>query len=378
MSDPKKPIQCEGVRKASKSSIKIDFRYCGIRCREPLKLKPTATNLKRASNHRGAVLSAIEAGTFDYATTFPDSKRRHLFHTIEQNFSLGDYLSIWFGKNRAAYKSSTYEDNERKVKNQLIPALGDIPLTDLHSVHVRDWAETLTCKLKTVRNIIGPLRTALKHAVEDKYLETNPLADWKYTRQEEPEEYHVVPFTQEEQTAIVSAAKGQSKNFIKFAFWSGLRTSELVALTWDDIDFDKGEIRVNKGKTKAADKPEKPKTKSSIRQVKLLPPAREALKAQKKLTNGLVFVNEEGTYLTPNDINNDMWKPVLKEADVKYRNPYQTRHTYASMMISASEPLAWVSQQMGHAHVIVTAKKYARWIPNSDPLVGSRVVGMFS
>lgn len=73
-----------------------------------------------------------------------------------------------------------------------------------------------------------------------------------------------------------------------------------------------------------------------------------------------------------------MWKPALKEADVKYRNPYQTRHTYASMMLSAEEPLLWVSHQMGHADVLVTAKKYARWIPESDPLAGSRAVKMFA
>jgi integrase len=378
MSKTKKPIQYEGVRAASESSIEIDFYYNGVRCKERRKLKPTPANLRRASIHRGAVLSAIEAGTFDYASTYPTSKKHHKFRTIEQNLLLGDYLSLWFSKNRAAYKASTYDDHELTIQNQIIPALGDIPLTDLHRVHVREWADTLTCGLKRVRNIIGPLRTALKHAVKDDYLETNPLTDWEYTRHEPPKEEHVIPFTRKEQAAILSAAKGQSKNFIQFAFWSGLRTSELVALTWYDIDFDKGEIRINKAKTKAADKPETPKTKASIRRVKLLPPAREALKAQKELTTDLVFINEEGTYLTPNDINKDMWKPALKEAGVKYRNPYQTRHTYASMMLSAKEPLLWVSHQMGHADVLVTAKKYIRWIPESDPLVGSRAVEMFT
>jgi integrase len=47
-------------------------------------------------------------------------------------------------------------------------------------------------------------------------------------------------------------------------------------------------------------------------------------------------------------------------------------------MLSAKEPLLWVSQQMGHADVLVTAKKYVRWIPESDPLVGSRAVEMFT
>nr|WP_246404134.1 tyrosine-type recombinase/integrase [Halomonas stenophila] len=48
----------------------------------------------------------------------------------------------------------------------------------------------------------------------------------------------------------------------------------------------------------------------------------------------------------------------------RYRRPYQTRHTYASMMVSAGEPLAWVSRQMGHTSVVTTARIYANWIPS--------------
>ena len=378
MSQPKEPTQYEGVRVASKSSIEIDFRYCNIRCKERLKLKPTTTNIKRASNHRGAVLIAIGNGTFDYATTFPDSKRRHFFRLINQVLSSGDYFSSWLESNQDIFKASTYADHKLTFENQIIPALGEIPLIDLRRADVRDWAKTKTCGLKRMRNIIGVIRSALDDAVEDEYIDGNPLTGWKYKKQEPPKEDHVEPFTREEQTAILSKAKGQEKNFIQFAFWSGLRTSELAALTWKDINFDKGEIRINKAKTKAAEKPEKPKNETSSRTVKLLPPAREALKAQKKLTTGLVFINEEGTYLTPDDISDDMWKPVLKKAGVNYRNPYQTRHTYASMMLSAGEPLAWVSKQMGHSSIVTTATKYVRWIPESDPLVGNRAVELFT
>jgi integrase len=40
--------------------------------------------------------------------------------------------------------------------------------------------------------------------------------------------------------------------------------------------------------------------------------------------------------------------PVLKAANIPYRNPYQTRHTYASMMLSAGENPMWVASQMGY------------------------------
>lgn len=101
------------------------------------------------------------------------------------------------------------------------------------------------------------------------------------------------------------------------------------------------------------------------------------MEAQMKLTTGLVFKNEEETYLTAIEVRNKWWIPILEKAGIKYRKPYQTRHTYASMMLSAGEPLTWVASQMGHASVVTTAKRYVRWIPESDPLVGSRAVDMF-
>ena len=62
-----------GVKKASESSIQIAFTYKGVECRERIRLKPTAANLKRAEQWRASVLLAIENGTFVYAKSFPNS-----------------------------------------------------------------------------------------------------------------------------------------------------------------------------------------------------------------------------------------------------------------------------------------------------------------
>ena len=71
--------QYPGIRAGSDSTIEIDFRYRGERCRERLKLEPTPANLKRASQHRAAILHAIELGEFDYGVTFPGSKNAARF-----------------------------------------------------------------------------------------------------------------------------------------------------------------------------------------------------------------------------------------------------------------------------------------------------------
>jgi integrase len=72
----------------------------------------------------------------------------------------------------------------------------------------------------------------------DELIESNPMAGWTYQRKEAPKKNDDIdPFAEEEQQAILAELSGQGKNLIQFAFWTGLRTSELIALNWSDIDW---------------------------------------------------------------------------------------------------------------------------------------------
>src|SRR5262245_65741624 len=73
-----------------------------------------------------------------------------------------------------------------------------------------------------------------------------------------------------------------------------------------------------------------------------------------------------------------MWAPALRRAGVRYRKPYQTRHTYASMALMAGESPMWVARQMGHTDWSLTAKRYARWIPSDMPDAGNKMTGAWS
>ena len=66
-----------------------------------------------------------------------------------------------------------------------------------------------------------------------------------------------------------------------------------------------------------------------------------------------------------------------KNANVRYRNPYQTRHTYASMMLSAGEHPMWVARQMGHAAWTMIARVYGKWMPDADLHAGMKAVAIF-
>lgn len=59
------------------------------------------------------------------------------------------------------------------------------------------------------------------------------------------------------------------------------------------------------------------------------------------------------------------------------RYPYQTRHTYASMMLSAGENPMWVAQQMGHSDWAMIRRVYGRWMPDENDLSGGAAVSKF-
>jgi len=62
---------------------------------------------------------------------------------------------------------------------------------------------------------------------------------------------------------------------------------------------------------------------------------------------------------------------------VRYRRQYQTRHTYASMMLTAGESPVWLANQMGHSDLTMIARTYGRWIDDAAPTAGSKAVKMF-
>jgi integrase len=138
--------------------------------------------------------------------------------------------------------------------------------------------------MKRVANVLSPLRIAFRAAVKRELIHETPFFGFQLEKRKSKTE-DVAPFSSEEQKAILGALQGQARNFVQFAFWTGLRTSELIALDWGDIDWIRGIIIVSKTMTQGMASPEVgTKTKAGRREVKLLQPALDALNAQKAYT----------------------------------------------------------------------------------------------
>lgn len=368
------------------TSLRIIFRYRGVRCREGLKLPATANNIKYAANLRSEILSTIARGTFNYLDYFPDSLNAKKFgYKQPSNITIGTMLEDYLKQAERTLEYSTYIGYRKKTERYLFPNFRNLPIRELTPAMIREWVKDIKLTMKTVRNIIIPLRAVIETALVDEIIDKNPLDNIILNKLIDKEtsksDYEVDPFDRKEIAAILNTAEGQVKNLFQFAFFTGLRPSELIALEWNDIDWINGQAHISRAIVYGRVK--KPKTKAGIRNVLLLPPALEALKAQKPFTfmkSKYVFHTpfSDKPWSAPFQIRHEAWVPILRKAGVRYRNPYQMRHTYASMMLSNGENIMWVAKQMGHVNIEMVMRIYGKWLPDNSIATGYKPVNDWS
>jgi integrase len=352
--------------KANNSSISISFTYNDVRCRETVKVKPTKSSLKEMVRKRDAILYEIEFGQFDYLKHFPNSKRaRDLASTQANIITIKEMINSWFKRTQDQWEYSTKRGYISKITHHIEPNFGHILVSEFKPSFFKDWGATSTLSGKTKNEVRSIMRSAFQELYIDEVIDGNPIDRIKRFKhiKKEPE-----PFNAIERESILGQMSGQVLNLYEFAFWTGLRTSELLALRKCDIDLKRKVIFVRKALVHGREKGTK--TKSGERTHELHEKALSTLKAQLKLNT----VNQERIFLNPKTnkpwrddraIYHNCWQPAVKQSGVKFRKQYNTRHTYASTMLTENKPIAWVARQLGHSDIAMTLSTYARWIPEN-------------
>lgn len=367
--------------------IQIAFRYQGVECRELLPPgKPTKAYLDYAAGMRAEIKRKITDGTFDYAAYFPDSPRVKQFGPVRKWVLVGDLLD----KQKRLYEKQAETGNlspstllgYAKAIKLLKDRWATKAIDDLSPSELREWIATIGVKAtaKTVRNILTPLRSVLDDAVNDDLIPTSPLervALKKLLKQTaQKSKYEVDPLNADEVAALLAHARADERPFVQFLVETGLRTGEAIALTWGKVDWLGSTLRVDENQVtgmedgKVARVTKKPKTEAGVRTVELSAAAVQALKDQKAFTflaGDRVFHNPATSESWASDaqIRRTLWEPLLKRAGVRYRNPYQTRHTFASTRLTGGANPFWIADQMGHVDGEMVFKIYGKWIPDN-------------
>lgn len=358
------------------STLVITFTYKGVLCRESLsRIEPNARGIKYAERLLGEIQNQIAGGDFDYSKYFPNSKKLGLFGVVKKTKNiksyLDEYLKICENRNLSPSTIGGYE----KCLSAL-STLHSLHVTELTPAVLKNWISSRKTKLKTIRNNLSFLRSALDEAVTDGLLTINPVTLVSASRYHaidntpNAEDYEVDPFTPAETSAIYQYCRyPEWKNLFRFAFNSGLRSSELCALRWSDIDFIGKTAHVQTARVVGVLKGTK--TKAGTRKVELNSEALLALKEQKPFTSlksDFIFSDPKTgePWANTDAIRKKAWVPTLKKAGVRYRNPYQTRHTFATQHISQGVNLFWLAAQMGHKGPEMLFRNYGSYLAEYD------------
>ncbi|CAM6616061.1 Arm DNA-binding domain-containing protein [Klebsiella michiganensis] len=356
-------------------TINITFTYKGVKCREPLSnLDVIPKNIKYAERTLGEIYNKIERGTFVYAEYFPRSTRLKIFGNASAGKTVKMYLDEYLVICETRKLSPSTIGGYKKCRSAL-SSLHMFPASELTPAALKTWIQSQKTTLKTIRNQLSFLRSALDEAVTDGVLQINPVSlvtasRYQSSKTGEESDYIVDPLSPAEVEALLhTAGNKQWENLFRFAIETGMRSSELCALRWCDIDFIGKTAHVQNASVVGVIKGTK--TKAGTRKIELTDEALYALACQKPFTfmkDAMVF--EDPKTDTPwagaDAIRKKAWVPTLRKAGIRYRNPYQTRHTFATRHISRGANLFWLASQMGHKGPEMLFRHYGRYLKEYD------------
>ena len=353
-----------GIRAAGSSSIQIDFQWQGRRCRERLRLPPTPQNIKYAQRLKAAIEHAIATNTFDYAKFFPRSKRR----TTTKGTPLREAMLAYCLGLASQLEPETIEKYEHDAE-LIAAAFPGKTMETLTRPDVRDWVGRSSLSKKRLDNLLIPLRGDYRQENDDGITTHNPVQGFQIRRTRKTES-GIDPFTRDEIDAI---ARTDAAGVWAFWAWTGPRSGELIALRWDDVDPACETIHIRRAVRVGREKA--PKTASGDRLVHLLQPARDVLRSLQR-TEGYVFLNPNtGRNWYEDRALARAFRKACEAAGVRYRYPYQLRHTFASWALSSGENPLWVAKHMGHRDVQMVLRVYGRYIPQMNPEAGQKMLG---
>jgi integrase len=361
----------------------FDFRYKGQRCREQTALKDTSANRKRAEKALERIQAEITVGMFDYSKHFPESTMAQRF--VKQATAVSDtplfkeFIWEWFEDMRPTWRQSYVKTLKHVIEKRLIDEFGEVEVGHITRTQLLKFrAKLAKATLGTGKNLspsyinrhMKIMRMVLNEAA-DRYEFTTPYVRIKPMKVQKSD---IRPFSLDEVNLIIRNVRDDFKNYYTVRFFTGLRAGEISGLRWEHIDFERRLILVRESYLNGH--LDYTKNDGSQRDIEMSSLVFDALQKQ-RLTTGqegnerYVFQNSWGGPLDDHNVRARVWKPILALLDIRYRNPYQTRHTSATLWIAAGENPLWIARQMGHANTEMLFRVYSRYVPNLTRQDGS-------
>ena len=287
--------------------------------------------------------------------------------------TIDEFVKVSFEIHKIHRRGLTQKNHLGVYTNHIKPHLGNKKLDDIKPSLIATWQNKLleTLSTKSLSMARAVLNVIFNDAIADEIIVRNPLKLIKKPHNVVVRE--IKPFTQDEIFILLNNINEKIRCYFAIGFFTGMRTGEILALKWSDLDYENSLIKIRRAKRQGIE--DKPKTKASIRDIDIIdilyPYLLNHLKFKTHKSEYIFTSNFEKSYSDCGGIFARYWKPIFEKVNIEYRNPYQMRHTFASMMISNGEDILWVSNMLGHTTSAMTLTKYAKYIVNKDKKRGT-------
>lgn len=238
--------------------------------------------------------------------------------------------------------------------------LRDIPVDYLTSLDILAVVNRHMSALapKSKRDRVGTLHAVLELAVPD-YIVRNPASHPKLKFKQI--ESLVDPFTIEERDLLLANLKDEDWLFYMIRFYAGLRPGEVISLVWGD--FKNNQLLVERGRTDGHDRSTTKNNKHRI--VNLHPKLAQALRAQpRRFPSEPIICKPDGSPYRRYERFSKKLVDTMVVLGMRYRDPYNARHTCATLMAEAGMNSAYCAAQLGHS-VAMFQRTYSRWLNQS-------------
>jgi integrase len=296
------------------------------------------------------------------------------------DMTFGDFWEVYKQDMKVRLRESTMITKTYIVDLKVLPYFKDTPLCDIKATDIREWQNHLMKQgyketyLKTVNN---QLTAMFNYAVKYYELRQNPCSKAGSIGKSRADEMQFWTKEEFEKFIVGVSDKPQSYTAFMVLFWTGMRIGELMALSYQNIDFDNNTISIIKSyqRLNGKDVITPPKTPRSVRTVTMPVFLSEVLKTYVNRLYGLMSYDRI-FHFTKYFLEHELMRGV-KNTGVKKIRLHDLRHSHASMLIEMGTPILEVRDRLGHEKVETTLNTYGHLYPNKQTELADRLNAMY-
>lgn len=320
------------------------------------------SRLKDTKINRNLVIDWFKSGKLDKELNFDNSNE---VPTVAELLS-----EVMDGKSKVL-KHKTLLAYRVTCRTKILPYFKDRLVTEIKPIDIKRFQDSLIDDghgRATINLTRVLLREVFSLAIINEWITLHPIKMVDMPKMKTVKKRQK-PFTHDEIDLLLSSTRGSIRNFLGIAFFTGMRSGEILALKWEDIDFVTDTISITK--TIAEGYINSPKTHSSYRDIEMLSKAKEFFLAQRLetgLKNDYVFLNQHNSFYGSNTYFYSGFQALLKKLKLEQRSLHNTRHTFASMMLNNNIDSLWVSGTLGHENLDITLRIYTHFMPRKEKM----------